>query len=216
MKGVGRGFSRIAGVYDLVAEIAFLGAIRRSQKVFLRELPKGARVLVVGGGTGSFLESLVVNADPREIYYVDISDRMIAKAQRRMQRLPNYQGKVTWIVGTMDDLPSEVRVDAAITYFFLDVFKQSGMEEQIRKISSHVAEEGKWLFADFIYAKNFLMRPISWCLIKMMYLIFKIVAAIPANSLPDFRRGFEKEGWEVIREKKFALGMIKASLLNKT
>ena len=74
------GYDRLAPYYDQLGQLIYGKAIASAQHAQIEHLPIGARVLIVGGGTGKVLEHLV-QQKPQEVIYVDISKAMISEAR---------------------------------------------------------------------------------------------------------------------------------------
>ena len=92
------GFDLIAPFYDFFATVFTLGNITRSQKWGLDQLPKGGRVLILGGGTGKTLPLLIGKIRPHTVWFVDSSEKMLQKAAKRLnaeEMTDNGEGKLS-------------------------------------------------------------------------------------------------------------------------
>ncbi len=116
-----QGYDVIAPVYDTLAKLFIGKALRRAQVYFLRYIPDGAKVLIVGGGTGWILEEIsAVHSKGLEIDYVDVSSKMIALAKRK-----NWgKNKVDFIHQSILDFTTQHQYDVIITPFLLDNFRE--------------------------------------------------------------------------------------------
>ena len=98
-------FDFIAPFYDLLARLVFGRAISRSQTRFLLEIPSGAKVLILGGGTGWILLDIFRQANPSEVLYLEASSHMLAKAQETAAALPEGERKrISWLQGTEQEM----------------------------------------------------------------------------------------------------------------
>ena len=81
---LGGDFNWIAPLYDPLARVVFGWRLQRAQTVFLDQIPAGAVILIVGGGTGWLLEQVLTHWQPRRVIYLEASARMLERASRRM------------------------------------------------------------------------------------------------------------------------------------
>src|SRR3954447_6996288 len=79
-----RSYNAIAGIYDILAD-TFIGKSLRYAQIYLAQyIPAGAKILIVGGGTGWILEEITrIRSRGLQIDYLDISANMISKAAKR-------------------------------------------------------------------------------------------------------------------------------------
>ncbi len=93
-------FDWIAPYYDWLTRLVFGRSIRRAQRHFLGQIPPGARVLVVGGGTGWLLVDLLKRPAVTHVTYLEASAVMLRLAQQKVQCLPTppkcYRPLGTW------------------------------------------------------------------------------------------------------------------------
>src|SRR5437764_9916137 len=79
-----RSYDAVAGVYDILAGIFIGKALREAQIYLVQYIPAGAKILIVGGGTGWILEEITrIHNKGMQIDYLDISVSMISKAKKR-------------------------------------------------------------------------------------------------------------------------------------
>ncbi|MEM7658015.1 MAG: class I SAM-dependent methyltransferase [Bacteroidota bacterium] len=119
----GTNFDPVARYYDRLAHLVFGNTLLHARLHFLSQIPKGAQVLVVGGGTGAILPALFNQiGETGSVYYLEYSEKMIEQAQVRMS---GTAANMVWKRGTVADLPSDLQVEVIITNFFLDLFLRS-------------------------------------------------------------------------------------------
>jgi tRNA (cmo5U34)-methyltransferase len=194
-------FDLIAPLYDRLASIVFGNRIVRSQLCFLHTLSHAESVLVLGGGTGRFLPSLMRINRRCQIWYIDSSAEMIRRARQKVI-LPS---RVHFIQGTEEDIPGEIKFDGVITFFFLDLFADEYLAALVEKISKSLRTDGLWLAADFVN------KPRVWAqvMLKLMYFFFRWTCGIKARVLPDWQLQFSHFG-EVLHRKFFYAGFIES------
>ncbi|MEQ8425524.1 MAG: class I SAM-dependent methyltransferase, partial [Cyclobacteriaceae bacterium] len=142
-------FDRLAPYYDVLANLAFGGAISRSHKQNFHLISNGATVLILGGGSGKWLRDFLNIHPSAKIYFIEASKKMLERAIGRSQN--NQQ--ITFIHGTEDDVPS-IRFDVVITHFFLDMYSADQLEKLIGKIRYLLERKGVWLVSDFEVVKT--------------------------------------------------------------
>ena len=207
------GFNLIAPLYDQLGALTFGGAILSAQLALLPALRGSQRALMIGGGAGAQLKALLDIDDHVEVIYLEASSRMISLAQRRLS--PEQGARVTWVHDVHERLYQEPAlldgVDAVITCFFLDVLGPPEAARLISWVTSAVSREGRsplWLVADF-YPHS------GWrgAIIKLMYLAFRMIAALRNQSLVDYLSLAREAGWRAQECERFACGMIYTAVL---
>ena len=127
------GFDFLAPVYDWIARLVFGKAITDSQTFFLNRIPQQADVLILGGGTGWLLEKISEQNKSCRIVYVDLSQQMIEKSKLRTTK-----DEVSFVQGTISDVPMDAKFDVVITNFYLDLFSDRKLELILEQIGIHV------------------------------------------------------------------------------
>ena len=211
-----KSFDRVAWIYDFLAGMVFGRAIRRSQTVHLSDLPKGGKVLIVGGGTGWILIEILKHLHPDQVIYIDSSPEMIYKTRKKLARKrPQDQGKVHLVVGPLREyLPAEP-MDLVITNFFLDVLPPDQIWVRMSELKERLVEGGYWHFADFNYPKKGAGRQLARILIPFMYFFFRKVAGISARQLPNFGDLFDQLGMTELQEERFYGKLIRSVVYRK-
>lgn len=194
-------FDSVAGYYDWLARLVFGRAIDRSQEAFVKAIPAGARLVILGGGTGRILDYLSLNRPDIIVTFVDASERMLARAKRR-QPIPTIE----FIHGTEDSLP-EGRFDVAMAPFFLDMFPEEKMLTVVEKVSSRLLEGGQWIVADFVTPNRWWQR----LLLAIMYTFFRRTTNLMSRELPDWTTVLANRGWEKKESIRFYAGFIEAA-----
>ncbi len=178
-----KGFDSVANYYDRLAKLVYGKAIRNAQVCFLHTIPPHAKILILGGGSGEILPALF-NVNPGcEIYFVEASQKMIARAKRH-----EMLGVVHFIHGTEQNIP-ELTFDCVLTGFYLDLFAELTLRKIVAHIEAHLGPNAKWIATDFIANKIW-----QRVLVKLMYTFFKITTTIETTALPDWQKMLEQRG----------------------
>ncbi|MEX2230946.1 MAG: methyltransferase [Cyclobacteriaceae bacterium] len=208
--GLGR-FNRIAPYYDFLKQMVFGRAIADSQVAFLGKIPKGSKLLIIGGGSGEILPVLkkVVVSPGSTIWYLEASSEMITLAAKRLPL--HSRENINFIHGTENSLPDNVVFDAVLTNFFLDLFPYDRGLEICRKIYRRINPGGLWLVSDFVSEGKWWQRALLW----IMYRFFAITCKIEATALPAWEDQLLAVGLKEEINKSFYRGFIKSALYKK-
>jgi tRNA (cmo5U34)-methyltransferase len=213
---IGRGYDRLAASYDLLARAVYGNALRRAQSCFLDSLPTSATILVLGGGSGWFLEALLRVAQPRHVVYVELSAAMLQRSHRRISdHFPEALDRVQFVQGRAEDAAHWGQFEVLITHCLLDMYAQPALLSLMARLRGCLQADGIWYFSDFFVVKRGWMRPISRGLVWLMYRFFRLVCGIAATELPDFDAAFADSGLVEVNARTFYGGMIKAKLYRK-
>jgi len=195
-------FDFIAKYYDLLANLVYGSAIRKSQVDNLKHIKAKDHVLVLGGGTGWILEEIADLDIPLDITYVDSSKEMIKRSKKR--DITNSLS-VNFICGDVNEI-SLGKHDVIITNFFLDVFKEDFLLSVMSHLKGKLKDEGIWLFTDFNKTDNYYHQ----FLLIIMFWFFRLTANLESKSLPGFNHYFHAIGLKKLYIKTYYNGMIQS------
>ena len=199
-------FDFIAPVYDQLAGLVFGKSIIDSQLYFLNEVPDHASVLILGGGTGWFLEELAKINEECSVTYIEASAKMIALTNRR-----KLNKRTIVIQGTEDDIPRHLDFDVIITNFYLDLFPERKLDDVIQKLSNHAKPSCIWIVTDFVDCGKWWQRT----MLKIMYFFFKSVSGIEASTLPLWGKKMLQHQWVERSSERWYRGFIKSVILKR-
>ena len=206
-----RGFDRIARVYDWLAWMVFGGRTRKAQQIYIHRIPRKAKVLILGGGTGWLAKKILKKRPDIHIIYVEASPRMIKIAQNKLK---NFKRNIDYRLGNERRLIEMEPVDVVITPFILDVFDEKRLKDVFWLLDQALIPGGTWIFTDFVIphgrGRNF-ARVLIWA----MYRFFRIICGIPGKKLLDFERYFRYYKYQCMDDELFFLNMIQAQWLVK-
>jgi tRNA (cmo5U34)-methyltransferase len=206
-KHVVNDFNRIASVYDALASLVFGKSLIKAQHFFLDMIPAEATVLILGGGSGELLQTLLQQKPRCRVVYVDAAEKMIALARRRVKD----SSRVTFLCGTEETpLPVEV-VTVIITNFYVDLFTPVSLRRIVTRLQAVLAPNGMWLVTDFVTPAGVWQR----LLLATMYRFFKMVSNVEASHISDWPEIMRAAGLSAQVEKMFYSGMIKSVVLQK-
>lgn len=190
---VKKGYNRLAGVYDLLKCVVFGDVLDKAELKSVEWLKNCDTVLMLGGGTGLFLEALV-RLNIKQIIYVELSDGMMAKAKQRVSEIKYKESEIIFIQKSWEEYTPEIKVDSIVCNFFFDMFP----EEVIQKIIGHYAESSHpgtlWYVTDFSLKSD--STRLHRGLVNMMYVFFVAFCKIEAKQLPSIFTCFERCGFD--------------------
>jgi ubiquinone/menaquinone biosynthesis C-methylase UbiE len=177
-------FDRIAPFYDLLARIIFGNTLRKSQLRTLAIIPENASVLILGGGSGWYLESLLQQKQVSKIVYVEASAVMLRLSRKKIASI-NHLADIEFRLGTEQSIRAGEQFDVVITHFVLDLFTEPQLKNIIDRLIHVLQPEGLWLCSDFELS---LLQSGQWWkkrLIAVMYIFFRTVSKVETKVLPD-------------------------------
>ena len=201
-------FNWIAPIYDGLKTAVFGRSLERAQTVFLDQIPPGATVLIVGGGTGWLLEPLLAQGHTSRIVYLETSGQMITRASRRVLDR-QLLGTVEFRLGDETTLPPDVCFDVVMTPFVLDLFTaQSIRQRLLPRLRQALRPGGQWLITDFVVTAN------GWqkALIQGMVYFFRLTAGIETRQLVDWQPLLAESGLILLEQKPQVGGMVSSEV----
>lgn len=191
-------FDWLAPFYDQITCVFFAGAIQQSHTWFLDQVPKGANVLILGGGTGNWVKSLLIKNESCRICYIEASVEMLNKAKFNLKDFH----QIEFIHGTEEDIPQH-QFDVIITAYFLDLFTDAQLKVLVHRLSHHLKNNCSWIVADFVnsnYWQNLFLG--------VMYFFFSITNTIKNRTLPNWDSCLKSFSFKEAYSKQFYSGFI--------
>lgn len=204
-----KGYDNAAFFYDGLSRLVFGDQLVQAQTAFLHYIPKDARVLIVGGGSGWILEKMAEALPDAKlsITYVEASAKMIALAQKRITKSPSLEQAPFFM--HLITMPIEQAVlddsyDVIITSFFFDNFRQEAAAQIFTRLDGVLKQNGLWLYTDFINSRKADHR----LLLSSMFLFFGVLCGVKTCQLPDMDQLFAR--YKLKANKVFKQGFIKS------
>lgn len=199
-------FNYIAPVYDRLASYVFGESLRQAQSFYLSRIPRGAKVLIIGGGSGWLLEQVILQTSDITIDYVEASEKMLVLSERRMPA----EAKVTFVHGTEENIPGSA-YDCIITNFFLDVFRADRLSALMLRLAQTLNTEGLWLCTDFRNTERLDHKLLLWT----MHTFFKLCTGLQSGKLSDFRPYFSEHELTLTEESLWRRGLVFSAVYKK-
>ena len=208
-------FNLVAPYYDQLSTVVFGSSLYRSQLPYLPLIPEGARVLLIGGGTGQVLPAILQQGGCREVLFLESSARMVDKARQRVAVLPDA-GRVVFRVGTEDDILPGETFDVVLTFFFLDLFAPALLQQVNGRLHDALKPGGWWLVSDFVHPEGRSSKLLgARLLFGAMYRFFRLTCGISAATLPDWPALLAGYGLKPVKSSYFYRGLIRAAAYRK-
>jgi tRNA (cmo5U34)-methyltransferase len=202
-------FNWLAKHYDFLAGIIFGKTLQQSQLYFLRSIPPGCSILIMGGGTGEVLRSLLDINPTCRVWYVEASGEMVSIASKKIRK--NDRDRVSFIHGTEDSIPDKAFFDVIITSFFLDLYSDEGVLNICKRFYHKLNKDGLWFVSDFVDGGKRWHRVMLWT----MYRFFVLTCTIEGSKLPSWQKALESTGLAEMEFKFFYGGFIKSAVYKK-
>lgn len=214
---VGRGFDRLAPVYDWMLRLSSGRLLPRVRRSLLDTLPVHNRALIPGEGTGEFLCDLMRAGRAHRATVIDVSSGMLARARSRATRRLRAEqfARVTFRTAALPDDPalaeSRGSYDLLCTNFFLDVFTEEQIDAVMNELSGQLASGGRWYISDFAYPnceRGWLTAFGGRLIISFLYFFFALSCGLAARRLPETESRFRERGFRLLAERKFLGGLL--------
>jgi len=203
-------YNKLAPFYDWLGHTLYFGAIERSQLAYLDAIPKGRRILFIGGGTGFLIDEVLETCRPSELIYIEKSAIMIHKSKKACKH--DLKERVTFIHGTQEDLVDGEKYDAVLSFFFFDQFRFPTLSKIFLQLDSHLKPGGLWLWSDFIPPETWWQK----ILMRTMLLFFDLTTSLGTNRVYSVPEIIMKREYLLQQESFFYGGFIRSVVLKKS
>ena len=196
-------FDLVAPYYDRLVRLVFGKSMIQAQTYFLKKIAPGSSVLVLGGGTGLWLNHLLSLNPGCKIIFIDSSEKMIEQAKR----FTNNSSRIDFRLGNENSMNADDQFDVVVAYCYLDLFSDNLLPEIISKIRNKTSNGAQWIVVDFVST--------SWwhsAMIFIMYSFFRITAGLANGKLPDWEQILKQSNLTRVEEKFFYAGIIKSAV----
>lgn len=210
---LGKGFDRISAFYDAMAGVFSLNRINISQLAFLSHLSTQKTALLLGGGTGHFLQKLLEQNKDIQITYVEVSAKMIAYARKRIEKnKPDALHRVTFICAAAEDIEWQT-YDVIVCNYLLDLFDNDFVQGLAETFKKNLNKQGLLYITDFhIPETNGFLKWSTETGMKVLYSFFRWATQIDAKKLPETERILKEQHFYVSNSKGYFLGILMCRL----
>lgn len=209
-------YSPTAGFYANLEAIYFNNVTSRSRKRFLGNLPREpVNALIVGCGSGTFVEDFISYHQPSLLVLNDTSLKMLEITAARVKRL-GFLGELRIENVDIMELHSEEKFDLISMNYFLSIFPPTTQLRIENKIRHLMGDEGILQFADYTLPKNPAMLPFFYLNWYVCCLLFWLLAGNKPNKLGDPEKLLEQAGWRISHCARYIGGLFGSFLLVKS
>jgi spermidine synthase len=189
-------YDNSASFYDGLSRLVFGNTLVKAQTYFLPQIPSGANVLIIGGGTGWILEEIAkVHPAGLHIIYVEISTKMMALSRKRNAGA----NEVAFINDAIEKVTYHAHFDVIITPFLFDNYTEEMLPATVDHIHKMLKPDGIWLNTDF----QLTGRWWQFVLLKSMLMFFKVLCGVESWRLPNVAKEFKRLGYSATETKLF-------------
>ncbi len=197
-------FDFIAKYYAFTSTLVFGRSLEIAKASLFTRIPSTAKVLFIGGGTGTSLKKLVSLKPQAHIDFVETSEQMILRAAQKV----SSESLVNFFHSSIEEFEGG-GYDVIITEFFFDLFEKEKIETLVSIIAPKLSSKGCWIDTDFRKPDKVFHK----ILLGTMYLFFKLTSKIEVNGLVETKLIMSENGFRVLNEEKSNSGFISSQLL---
>jgi len=198
-------FDNVSGVYDSLASLVYGSSIKNAQLFYLEELRHSKCILIIGGGTGWILQSLLEINQNATVWYVEASAKMLEIAKGRKLA---EGGSIKFVHSTEKSLPDFPVFDAVVANFYFDLFSDEGLKNVLAKLTRSLFPGAILLVADFNQPHHWWQR----LLVSSMYRFFRIVSRLETKQLPRWQHFLEQSNFRLLKTRTFYRGFIQSAV----
>jgi tRNA (cmo5U34)-methyltransferase len=204
-----KGFNFLSPFYDAAGTLIFGRQLLASQNYWIGRVAPVDTILVFGGGAGRLIREIELHHKRARICYVDISEKMVAKARKLVEReFPERLSSYQFICGSWTDIPVSEKYQLILTPFVLDCFTEAELLLVMQALKERLWENGQWLFTDFHIPDKGMGRSVSRMIVGVLYFFFRLSCGLEVRKLPAFEDAFKAFGFEKEQEKYFCRGLL--------
>jgi ubiquinone/menaquinone biosynthesis C-methylase UbiE len=191
------GFNLIAPFYNSLKSIFLYNNPEKVIAHVINPLHCHVSTLVVGGGADNTLLELIRLKKTSRICHVDISSVMSQLAQKRLVEIHPINVQLDFVIQPFIQFDTCRKFEVVILPFYLDLFKEVELLENIRKVKNLLSPNGKVVVIDFNSSNSFIHR------VKVfgLYVLFYPITGTFRKGIPNYEKHFLASGFTKINRK---------------
>ena len=209
------GFDKLAPWYGILESLLFGPRLQQMRCAYLDQLADVGTVLLIGEGTGLFLERLLKVNPEATVAVVESSAEMIDRCRNRV---PSEDcRRVTFHKSTLLEFESVQRFDALCTFFFWDCFEENQLRIMLPAISKFQKPESFWIDVDFFETSKDApgINLFHFLLMRMLYGFFGLATGIEARRVVEIEPIAGQNGFFVTESRKAENFPIRARIFRR-
>ncbi len=209
------GFDRIAPFYGFFESFLFGSKLQEMRCAYLEQLAHRRDILLIGEGTGLFLERLLQVNPKGNVTVVEQSAEMMERSRNRVAEKDS--SRATFHNVALQEFDSVKRFDAVCTFFFWDCFEQSQLRAMLPTLSKYTKGESLWIDVDFFEMQEGVPLTKWWhfILIRMLYGFFGLATGIEARQVVEIEPLAKQNGFFVTASHRSEKFPIRARIFQK-
>ena len=213
MRKLERGFDLLAPHYLWMERVLAGSVLQSCRTKHLPAIANSRQILLLGEGAGRFLSEVIRASPTAEVTCVDSSAGML----RQARRVSPEGAHLTFVHADVfkHEFGTE-KHDAVATHFFLDCFAPDQLQQLVSRIVRALKPGGIWLLSDFRVPHSGPQRWRATVILKVMYLFFRSVTALPACYLTNPDPYLEQSGLTLIKRHTANFGLLHSDLWRKS
>lgn len=183
--------------------------------MYLSQVADCQDILLIGEGTGLFLEKLLQVNPKAKVTVIDQSAKMIKRARSRV--VEGDLRRVTFQTVAFEDFQSANRFDAVCTFFFWDCFKKDRIREMLLLLPHCIKREGLWVEVDFVEDQRGTRPSRIWhyFLLRFLYGFFGWATGIEARWVIEIESLAKEIGFSLTRKQWAGTLPVRARIFKK-
>jgi len=210
MRRLERGFDLLAPHYRWMERVLAGSILQSCRTKHLPALAGARRILLLGEGPGRFLSEVIRGCPAADLTCVDSSAAMLQQARRIDSR------RVVFVhADVLEHDLGDSYYDVIATHFFLDCFRPDQLGLLVSRVARALKPAGLWLLSDFCLPDSGLQRWRAATVLKLMYLFFRTVTALPARRLTNPDALLAENGITLLKRHTANFGLLHSDLWRK-
>jgi ubiquinone/menaquinone biosynthesis C-methylase UbiE len=204
---------RIAPYYQALEYLRFGRTLERVRSAMLGHLTDRKKALVLGDGDARFLNSFISHVPGAKVDTLDLSERMLQLAQRRLRMYRHPAADVRFHHADIRTAPlPDTGYDLIATHFFLDVFTEAELRSWIARVTRASAKGALWVISEFDLPVGGWRRTYAAAWLAIMYKAFRLTTGLATQRLPDWRPILQENGFRPLHALRFRNGFLVSEL----
>jgi tRNA (cmo5U34)-methyltransferase len=202
-------FGLIAPFYQALERCIFGWHLDGARQAFPDDAVLANRILLVGEGSGRYLQWLLARKKDGCVCVVEKSPVMIWLAKTRIAGRAKVD--LEFVQTDFRSYTAAQPFDCIVTHFFLDLFEPRSHQIMVEKFADLTTGNGTWINVDFVPPRTLAGRLLMW----LQYTFFSIVSRIEARQCYDETAAANQNGWIVSEKLSFLNGFVVAKRYTK-